>query len=251
MSNLSTDVFALISARTTKSPVTPTNWSGSTRSSRHHTRPRSDNGSNTPSRYEDRRSFCTHPQVYQPGMLLQENPSTALQYSPESDSDEDPIDGPEFGFELSPTEASGPQATATSQRATLQSVLTTNSKETYGAVPGDMRTLLQQQQTLLLKILQNQSEMEAKQTRFGAKLTELEAQVQQQMTSEASSSTKANVNGKRKRVVTGVLSVSEYTYIVKLRKQSYCILLSACCFSQKRVCLAHNNSENQFKPEER
>ncbi len=50
--------------------------------------PRSDSGNQTSSRYEDQRSVRTRSEQYQPGMLLQEFPSTLPRYSAESENDE-------------------------------------------------------------------------------------------------------------------------------------------------------------------
>ncbi len=102
------------SVRTSNSSTTPTNWSTSAStptphgvtSTRHRVRcPRSDSGSQTPSRYGDQRSVRTRSELYQPGMLLQEFPSTLPRYSAKSENDEGPqAERDDFEFERSPTQ---------------------------------------------------------------------------------------------------------------------------------------------------
>ncbi len=118
--------------------------------------------------------------------------------------------------ELAPTSNESPHATAAShvQQPPVQFPPPADcyaEKDGARAPDHDVRTLLQQQQMVLLKILHNQSEIETRQTQFAAKLTSLETQLQQQTTSFKASTTtgesKSGGHGKRKRLVTGTLTV--------------------------------------------
>ena len=75
--------------------------------------------------------------------------------------------------------------------------------------PADLRVLLQEQQTLIQTILTNQDAMEAKQTSFEQKLSELEEKVVAHgVATPSSSDSSPHGKKKRKRLVTRELSVS-------------------------------------------
>ena len=72
---------------------------------------------------------------------------------------------------------------------------------------GDVLSMLQQQQGLLQKVINNQKSLEEKHTKMEAMFANLEEQVRRDATPPSSSSTSSD--GKRKRVVTRELSVSK------------------------------------------
>ena len=103
----------------------------------------------------------------------------------------------------------------------------------------ELRSLLQQQQSMLTEILFKQNKIEENQGEFQQKLMELDSKVP----SQPSSTSDAQVLGKRKRIVSHDLTVS--CYLERDRR------FNLHFFKQKKVSLLHNSSEKMFNPEER
>ena len=134
---------------------------------------------------------------YEPGMLLKDHPPVRFSDS-EPSSSESELD---YGGGMDPLD----EYTAYSPAQNTGSQLPQDN--------ADLRVLLQEQQTLLRTILTKQEAMEAKQTSFEQKLSELEEKmVAQGTTTPSSSDSSPHGKKKRKRLVTRELSVS-YGYL--------------------------------------
>lgn len=131
--------------------------------------------------------------TYEPGMLIHDHPSTALHTDFRSENE---LIGSESEFDPSPQSFTPSSSTCPNPSSYISPV---NEQ-----MSGDMRVLLQQQQGLLMRILNNQAAMEDKQAHFEAKLTELE----RKLSTPVSSDSPAFSSGeKRKQVVSQSLSV--------------------------------------------
>lgn len=136
-------------------------------------------------------------EAYEPGMLLQERPPVTFSQS-DDDSLSPDSDIGDYGDFYHAETMSTPSNTGQKRNDT------------------SLRTLLQEQQSLLRTIITKQEALEAKQTTFEQKLSVLEEKMITQSTASPSSSDSSpHGSRKRKRLVSRELSVSKYvrTYI--------------------------------------
>lgn len=155
---------------------------------------------------------------YQPGMVLQD----ALPLLEDSDSDEGGVEAgylhstPPFNMESPrphmepPRPHSGFYTPSNLATSTLQPCILA-TPPAPSEIPTHVTIMLQQQQGMLNQIIRKQEEIQKKQAEFQDKLTELESKVPSPNSSNCSTDT-----GKRKRVVSKDLSVSDNNNVLLL-----------------------------------
>jgi len=142
----------------------------------------------------EQRCSSTGARAYGPGMLLRDNPGTSvpgqrdMHWESEDESDRENLIPPPHRRTSSPLSTT-PLSQDMEERT-------------------DLRTLLQQQQGVLMRILNNQAVMEEKHAQLEAKLKDMEQKLS--TPTSVSSDSPVSSGGKRKRVVSRVLTVSVY-----------------------------------------
>lgn len=139
---------------------------------------------------QERRSTSTGVRVYEPGMLLHDNPGASISCQTDLEL------GPDFRSESDQENSMSPSF----RRISSPLFSTPLSEETT-----DLRALLQQQQGVVMRILSDQAAMEKKYAELEAKLRNIEEKVS--TPAPVSSDCQTSSGGKRKRVISRDLTV--------------------------------------------